>query len=931
MVGWAPVLERHEPLAPEGPPASSSEPVAPIIRRHARGRGTGGVQTDAWVDSTGRVRQIPGALGTRSAEGWRDAEETPSATAARIAAEAAARFDENRPMPGERVDTDDSELEASDPDAAFRGLPSWLEDESAEETPPREGGERSFSFVRAGASVDVPLDAFSPALPGVDDTGGKIEKSVSETSIDDASDLRGAVGRMRFELEAVGAAREAHLAEVRAFLDLSGRKRLGADTPASPATAARTKVHRGMTKRPPSGSIEARDADGGDDEDDVKPDDDKKRKDKKPSFSARDSRETETETEATRRDSFGVAARGLSEPAASWEGIPEDDPARTLETPPVASTPSVSVGVDDEGMGLALGLPPPREARDDVERVPGELSPASAAGRLSVRERSSPNPSWGDGTTIHAANGASRPNANAARPDPTKASRFADAESRQDRRLKAQWEAFREAKANAEKRDAEAAAILRLAEREARLELDARRAEAAREAKRREADLARERERREQQAKLDARLAAQAAEHAEALEAERRKHEACLDAAARERREALDAEARRAAAAAAADAEVRLAAEAFFEADRRFEEQMVQEREAREARAASFAADAERARRRDSATVLADLRRETERERAPGPSETDPERAPGPPDANGSRDVEDRESATARYIDAATGRVETVAQVAEALAARAVEATLERATLDDRRSASGNENRRTENESPNHGPSLLRLQLRAVATLLDAQRRKHAERLAALHARYLEVDVRREAQDRLLRFAEAEDDVRAARGLARRGRGARRRKWHPPGGGVFLNSGTNASSHNANASYARHSTRDAGLASEEGEPTSLREPLNPADPDPFRGSAFSRSVLVALGNKLLMKAALGVFAAGAPAPRVLRQGVAQECRRAGARGARRAGRRRAARARKRTESRRAPPTRFEFRGAFRIRYAFPKRGSVLRG
>ena len=526
-----------------------------------------------------------------------------------------------------------------------------------------------------------------------------------------------------------------------------------------------------MTKRPPSGSIEARDADGGDDEDDVKPDDDKKRKDKKPSFSARDSRETETETEATRRDSFGVAARGLSEPAASWEGIPEDDPARTLETPPVASTPSVSVGVDDEGMGLALGLPPPREARDDVERVPGELSPASAAGRLSVRERSSPNPSWGDGTTIHAANGASRPNANAARPDPTKASRFADAESRQDRRLKAQWEAFREAKANAEKRDAEAAAILRLAEREARLELDARRAEAAR-GRRREADLTRERERREQQAKLDARLAAQAAEHAEALEAERRKHEACLDAAARERREALDAEARRAAAAAAADAEVRLAAEAFFEADRRFEEQMVQEREAREARAASFAADAERARRRDSATVLADLRRETERERAPGPSETDPERAPGPPDANGSRDVEDRESATARYIDAATGRVETVAQVAEALAARAVEATLERATLDDRRSASGNENRRTENESPNHGPSLLRLQLRAVATLLDAQRRKHAERLAALHARYLEVDVRREAQDRLLRFAEA--DACAPRAASARARRARR-------------------------------------------------------------------------------------------------------------------------------------------------------------
>ena len=122
--------------------------------------------------------------------------------------------------------------------------------------------------------------------------------------------------------------------------------------------------------------------------------------------------------------------------------------------------------------------------------------------------------------------------------------------------------------------------------------------------------------------------------------------------------------------------------------------------------------------------------------------------------------------------------------------------------------------------------------------------------------------------------------MRAARGLARRGRGARRRKMHPPGGGVFLNSGTNASSHNANASYARHSTRDAGLlAAEEGEPTSLREPLNPADPDPFRGSAFSRSVLVALGNKLLMKAALGVFAAGAALARARRAYCARARRR----------------------------------------------------
>jgi hypothetical protein len=191
-------------------------------------------------------------LGTRSSDAWRDAEETPSATAARIAAEVAARFDENRPMPGERVDAEDSGLAASDPDAAFRGLPSWLEEESAEETA-RRSAERS--FVRAGASVDVPLDAFSPALgdplgdgAGEDESENAETKTKTKTKTSDASDLRGAVGRMRFELEAAGAAREAHLSEVRAFLDLSGRKRLGADTPPSPATAAataaRTKMHR---------------------------------------------------------------------------------------------------------------------------------------------------------------------------------------------------------------------------------------------------------------------------------------------------------------------------------------------------------------------------------------------------------------------------------------------------------------------------------------------------------------------------------------------------------------------------------------------------------------------------------------------------------------------------------------------------------------
>ena len=212
---------------------------------------------------------MPGALGTWSAEGWRDAEETPSATAARIAAEAAARFDENQPMPGERVDTEHSELGASDPDAAFLGLPSWLEDETAEETA-RERGERS--FAPADASVNVPLDASGAHAPTGVETTDRNPASKTMTIRGDASDLRGAVGRMRSKLEAVGAAREAHLAEVRAFLDLSGRKRLGADTPPSPATAAATRARTKMHRMTSEGFVRtAGDADGSEGENDGEP------------------------------------------------------------------------------------------------------------------------------------------------------------------------------------------------------------------------------------------------------------------------------------------------------------------------------------------------------------------------------------------------------------------------------------------------------------------------------------------------------------------------------------------------------------------------------------------------------------------------------------------------------------------------------------
>eukprot|EP00230_Micromonas_polaris_P012363 CAMPEP_0197130382 /NCGR_PEP_ID=MMETSP1390-20130617/19292_1 /TAXON_ID=38833 /ORGANISM="Micromonas sp., Strain CCMP2099" /LENGTH=64 /DNA_ID=CAMNT_0042572865 /DNA_START=109 /DNA_END=300 /DNA_ORIENTATION=+ len=61
MVGWAPVLEQHTPLAPDGPSTSYSTHVAPIIRRHARPRGEFNVVAG---DSAGHARRVN--LGTRS-------------------------------------------------------------------------------------------------------------------------------------------------------------------------------------------------------------------------------------------------------------------------------------------------------------------------------------------------------------------------------------------------------------------------------------------------------------------------------------------------------------------------------------------------------------------------------------------------------------------------------------------------------------------------------------------------------------------------------------------------------------------------------------------------------------------------------------------------------------------------------------------------
>ena len=160
-----------------------------------------------------------------------------------------------------------------------------------------------------------------------------------------------------------------------------------------------------------------------------------------------------------------------------------------------------------------------------------------------------------------------------------------------------------------------------------------------------------------------------------------------------------------------------------------------------------------------------------------------------------------------------------------------------------------------ENEDAPTNPLVtkLQLQLRAVGVLVGAQRAKHARRLAALRERYVEVCLSLREQDRLLAFSEAAEKIRREREAAarRRRRGATER-WRPPGGGVFLDA-RQPGSHNVHvqsrgaAWTVDPETRGDGQSRD----------------DPWQGSRFKREMLASLARKLLMKCALGAFAAAA--------------------------------------------------------------------
>ena len=157
-------------------------------------------------------------------------------------------------------------------------------------------------------------------------------------------------------------------------------------------------------------------------------------------------------------------------------------------------------------------------------------------------------------------------------------------------------------------------------------------------------------------------------------------------------------------------------------------------------------------------------------------------------------------------------------------------------------------------------PSTLRLQLLAVGVLAEAQRAKHARRLAELRAAYDETRARLDAEEYLLAFAPARREARrAARETNRKRIGTR------GGGGVFFSAGSrNPGSHNANVRANRSNP-----------PARLFAGASPEDP--WAGSAFARDTLVALTEKRLAKLVLGVFAARAALARGRRAYVRRVC------------------------------------------------------
>ena len=857
MVDWAPVLEKYTPLAPDGPSTSYSYNVAPIIRRNARGGG--GLNTSAGGsdlsrrNALGTQRQIGGSRNERTYE------ETPSFLAARAAAEAAAAFDENMPMPGEGSKSPvrstrrafHDVAEAPSTFDAFGGLPSWLEDnddvvfsnkrpvdEYPEQVSNSEYQSSDRQFVRIGTSLDVPLDAFSPELAEV-------------------STMRGAVGQMRDELEQVGAKREAHLAEVRAFLELSGRKRLGTndESSLSPATKLSTvgRVKIAKTENTTTEYLVASD-----------------------------------ELQRTARPLFGDAmASALGLPGVS-KTSPVHAKEKVVQTKRVQSDTPVTVDKENVSADRFVAVEKRQDRRlkqqwrlYEQEKLDTKKREAEQAVILRLAEREA------------------QLELDAMRAENVREKMRVEAE-------KAREEIRAEEQALLDLKRAAAAAELEEATRkhEQKLHAQAWEHQANLDEQAREAAvaLAAEQEIQNAQAVLEAE---EQFERQMIKEKTQREERIVKFAAQAEEARKLDSKAlledlkRQAEWAVAGDSVQRrvmntVLSEEDFEAVRVLEpalavrkkksEKREDEEESENGMSSDDVEEGDGAKSKPVApTSAVDRVPLLSRSSAFHGSGFQPVVSKTRPDYLSSREVNDgideyehlvssrvtRKSPTfsenmgrqsQSYIDSNTGavitrtasgsgKVEQAQHVAEAFAERAMEATLER-------SADANVDVMTKTSTSKSGTvSLLRLQLRAVSTLLEAQRRKHRERLEMLHDRYLEVDLQREAQDRLLKFASVEDDIRAARGLRRK-----HRKWRPPGKGVFLNSGTNSNSHNANASYASNvddNHQDDDLSVKHSD-------------DPFKGSHFSRSVLLALGEKHLMKTALGVFAAGAAYARARR-------------------------------------------------------------
>ena len=872
MVGWSPELEVHEPLAPEGPPSDPAAPAGSIIRRGVRSSASGAPPGTPLASPPPRDAASPRTAATLAAH------------------DAARRFDENRPMPGETL--------AANERASVRFYDVAEEpDETRRNAPPVE--------TRGGDANDGTADALREAET--------TETMMMETKT--GSRLRRVVGRMRTDLAAASAARDAHLDRVRRFLAGPGESAPFPEDAAAPVPVP-------------------------DDEDAAEP--------------PRAVRETE-------RD------RRVLEPFAEAREDPEKIPPARLgmarEESPSRGSAVAGTSTDPDGdpLGAALGLPasPERFAASAAAR--SKPSTTSDAPRRSLREASS-----SDGASGLDRRGANASNASTSSASTSSASSVAP--PRQTLRLREQWEAFILSKM----RRVEEATLTRVADERAAAELAAYREAALREHERREreAEAISAARAAEETARIEARIRAELDAEAERKEAaraletrlaeERRSRDARVEALAAEARAVRRSDSRRALESLAAqsamearldrdsgaslrgatldrdsgaalrivqpalaarvepgpdeaevadaeaqveevgtrearvvaetreaevgprEAETREAEVVPREAGPREAEVGTREAETREAEVGTREAETREAQvgTREAETREAQVgtreaevgTREAEpREAQVGTREAEPREAqvgtreaePGAaePGIGGVRDFFFAdESVTAARRSSASSPPGSPPRVAEATAVADAAEALARASSGLRAS--------TASGVPAF-PSTLRLQLLAVGVLAEAQRAKHARRLAELRAAYDETRARLDAEEYLLAFAPARRDARrAARETNRKRIGTR------GGGGVFFSAGSrNPGSHNANVRANRSNP-----------PARLFAGASPEDP--WAGSAFARDTLVALTEKRLAKLVLGVFAARAALARGRRAYIRRVCEVRGAPAAR---------------------------------------------